>query len=148
MVRFVELVWFVVESKTRFYSRHWHGRSQSEQSRTRSSSVWIGERKINGIVKGDTRGAPASDFEGKIDARKKKHTKRKVTMGENRVWEKESIYNIDKLCLGWELVLNITIHLNIITRIVSSSEIARRISRCEPSGREINLMDPMVQCVS
>ena len=44
------------------------------------------EEKDHG--EGDARGEPASDFEGKIDARKKKeetHTKRKVTKDENRV---------------------------------------------------------------
>lgn len=53
-------------------------------------------------MKGDARGAPASDFEGKIDARKKnknkrnRHTKRKVNERKRIAFERKRIlYNIE-----------------------------------------------------
>lgn len=67
-MRFVELA-FAAENKTRFYSRRWYGRSRTVKN---TSVERANGEKDHGIVEGDERGAPASDFEGKIDARKKK----------------------------------------------------------------------------
>lgn len=68
---FVELA-FAAKGKMGFCSRRWHGRFRTVEDTSVERAN--GREKDPGIVKGDVRGAPASDFEGKIDARKKKET--------------------------------------------------------------------------
>lgn len=59
--------------------------------------------KDHGIVKGDARGAPASNFEGKIDARKKKHehTHKAESNGRMRIaFERKRVYIISISCVS------------------------------------------------